>query len=138
MLPDWIEKTDLVFDNMEALQKEIHAEAKAKGWWEEGKTSIVEKLALIHSEVSEALEEYRVRETPLNQMWWQDPDVSQTFSGYEAPPGVKPEGFGVELADVVIRVFDLAEWLGIDLANAIKVKMKYNKTRPYRHGNKKA
>ena len=54
--------------------------------------------------------------------------------GYE----LKPEGFPTELADVVIRVGDLAGRLGIDLAAVIGEKMAYNITRPYRHGGKRA
>ncbi len=43
-----------------------------------------------------------------------------------------------ELADVVIRAMDTATMLGISLGRAIAVKTAYNKTRSYRHGNKKA
>jgi NTP pyrophosphatase (non-canonical NTP hydrolase) len=43
-----------------------------------------------------------------------------------------------ELADVCIRVFDVAATLGIDLERAIEAKMAYNETRPYRHGGKLA
>ena len=49
----------------------------------------------------------------------------------------KPEGFDSELADVVIRVFDLAEAVGINLGAAIIDKMRYNETRPYKHGGRK-
>lgn len=43
-----------------------------------------------------------------------------------------------ELADIVIRAMDTATALGISLGRAIAVKTAYNKTRSYRHGNKKA
>jgi NTP pyrophosphatase (non-canonical NTP hydrolase) len=43
-----------------------------------------------------------------------------------------------ELADIVIRVFDTAVARGIDIARAIALKHAYNKTRPYKHGGKKA
>lgn len=80
---------------------------------------IPERLALIHSEVSEALEAYR------------DGDINLriTESG-------KPEGLASELADVLIRVVDLARYLDIDLDIAVDVKMSYNETRPYKHGRK--
>ena len=55
-----------------------------------------------------------------------------------ALPICKPEGLGSELADIVIRVFDLAGMLKIDIANEIERKMRYNVTRPYRHGGKLA
>ena len=48
----------------------------------------------------------------------------------------KPEGFIFELADTVIRIADLCGKLDLELDKAIDLKMKFNKTRPYRHGNK--
>jgi NTP pyrophosphatase (non-canonical NTP hydrolase) len=38
-----------------------------------------------------------------------------------------------ELADVVIRSLDLAERLGINLGEAMRIKYEYNLKRPYRH-----
>lgn len=52
--------------------------------------------------------------------------------GYRA----KPEGFGIELADALIRIADLAERHGIDLEAMIALKSAYNETRPYMHGRK--
>jgi NTP pyrophosphatase (non-canonical NTP hydrolase) len=40
------------------------------------------------------------------------------------------------MADVVIRIMDMAGYYGIDLEQAIIDKIKYNKTRPYKHGGK--
>lgn len=110
------------FTSFEDLQRSVHQTAKEHGWWE-GKTIevIPEKLALIHSEVSEALEEYR-----------KSPDFGTYYEDD------KPEGFGIELADAIIRIMDLAEWLGIDLAGLVVEKHEYNLTRSYRHGGKLA
>lgn len=94
--------------------KKIHRCAVEKGWWESGR-SIPELLCLIHSEVSEALEAYR-------------------NSIPEGDKGCMSE----ELADVVIRVFDMSERLGIDIVAAVNKKYDYNLTRPYRHGGKVA
>jgi NTP pyrophosphatase (non-canonical NTP hydrolase) len=80
---------------------------------------VPERLCLIHSEVSEALEAYR------------DGDNDLRFT-----EGGKPEGIPSELADIVIRVADMAAYLGIDLDAAIKAKMAYNATRPHKHGRK--
>jgi len=130
------EQTDLIFDilcklqgkdslgspaeemggKLKQLQKDIHEYAVEKGFWPEERT-IFECLALIHSEVSEALEDYR------------DDRMEQTFT-----ESGKPEGFPSEMADIVIRVMDLCEHLGIDLEDAIHTKMEYNMKRPYRHG----
>lgn len=40
----------------------------------------------------------------------------------------------IELADAVIRILDYCAYRGWDLENAIKIKMEFNSTRPYRHG----
>lgn len=103
-------------------QQEIYQCAVEHGWHEE-KRNIGEVLALIHSEVSEALEEWRS-------------GVDRTTILYRE--NGKPEGFWIEMADVVIRVLDFAEAEGIDLETYIRIKHEYNKTRPYRHGGKKA
>ncbi len=113
------------------LQYEIFTVAKSKGWWTDPTTGeahtervIPEKLALIAGEaVGEAMEEYR------------DPGRTIHETYYE---GEKPCGFSSELADVVIRCFDLAGYFKIDLGAAILEKMKYNATRPMRHGGKRA
>lgn len=67
-------------------------------------------LALIHSEVSEALEAFRRGDR---------------------------HGFGEECADVFIRLLGLCHGLGIDLAGATAAKMAKNATRPHRHGDKR-
>lgn len=104
------------------LVKESHERAVRKGWWPKDEpVNVPEKLALIHSEVSEALECFRDGEPVF-------------FVG----GGGKPLGFGIELADVVIRVADLCGHLGIDLDYCVRVKSEFNERRPYRHGGKKA
>ena len=104
--------------DFKTLQRAVHQNSIDHGWWK-GRFNIPEKLALIHSEVSEALEDYR-----CNKM-------------LEIEEALKPCGFPSELADVVIRCMDLAEYLGIDLHGAIIRKHYYNKSRKFRHGGKK-
>ncbi len=48
----------------------------------------------------------------------------------------KPEGIPIELANLLIRIFDTCGTYGINLSEALRMKMAYNKTRPYRHGGK--
>ena len=107
------------------LATEAHAIAREKGWYDGPPRSVPELIALMHSELSEALEAYREGDgVPLAEI--------------EASGNGKPEGFAVELADTIIRIADAAAYLGIDLEAAIVAKMRYNRTRPRRHGGKLA
>ena len=103
------------------VAKEIHENAVKHGWWNEER-GFPEILALIHSEVSEALEEYRNGHRAM-----------EVYYGYDE----KPEGIPIELADVIIRILDYCAYAGIDIDAAISEKHEYNKSRPYRHGGKK-
>ena len=103
------------------LCKEAHAISISKGWYDTER-GFPELIALCHSELSEALEAYR--------------DGGHVALIYNHAPN-KPEGVPVELADTLIRIFDLCGFYGIDLDQAFRVKMEYNKTREYRHGNKR-
>jgi len=165
------------------LAHECHETAVEKGWWVDGQErDFNELVCLLHSEVSEAFEEYRSGH-PLNEIYY-----SEDKQGNQ-----KPEGIIIEFADLVIR---LADWLGcykneiayrsgkvnfegidfpvfckethylvamlgwdniiynlidciyyvvdyceqnqLDIDKAIGIKVAYNKTRPHRHGDKKA
>lgn len=111
-----------------SLVRDAYEIAKKKGWWDQER-DIPHCLALIHSEVSEALEEYR--EYGIG-------GLGKNTGRRYVQIGRKPEGFAHELADIIIRVADLAGHLNVDLSRAVKEKMDYNATREYRHGNKKA
>lgn len=100
---------------------EINDLARDRGWWDEPRT-VGDAIALMHSELSEALEEHRNGRA-----------VNEVYLGENE----KPEGIPVELADVVIRVFDFCAEHGINIGAVIAKKHKYNETRPYRHGGKK-
>ena len=107
------------------IQRIVWRTAEEHGWHKDD-DNIPVKLVMIHSEVSEALEEYR--NTP--------PECEVSHLYYKGSSD-KPEGFGVELADIVIRVLELAEMVGADLTDLILTKMEYNESRPYRHGGKR-
>lgn len=107
--------------SINAWVSEVHSNSRLKGWYDKP-IEPAELLCLIHSEVSEVLEEIR-KGYPLHKIYRRIPDD-------------KPEGVPVELADVVLRVMDMAGYYGINLEKAMEEKHKYNQSRPYRHGGK--
>lgn len=111
--------------NLNDLRDDIHETACEKGWHDEGDSSdrIPGLLCLVHSEVSEVLEDFR-KNHGLREIWRDEKG--------------KPCGIPYELADVVIRVLDICGLYDIDIADAVETKMAYNRTRPYRHGGKRA
>jgi len=117
------------------LCKLSHKISKEKGWYEKGDRNIGELIALIHSELSEALEFARDERYQLNEIIYTNP-TNGCSNKEKNDLYVKPDGFAVEIADAVIRIADLCGYLGIDLEKAIKTKIAYNKTRKNRHGGK--
>lgn len=109
------------------LTKILHQAQVEKGFWDgvwrldglPSLTSIEQKLLLIVGEVAEAHEELRSNDDPHH--------VYYRENG-------KPEGFGFELADVFIRLADLAGALGLDLGAFVAEKHAFNLTRPPKHG----
>ena len=102
------------------LVSESYGNAKAHGWHDEERT-FGDIISLIHCELSEAVEEFR-----------NGRGLTEIYVGEKG----KPEGIPIELADVIIRICDFCGYSGIDLNEALQMKMKYNQSRPYRHGNK--
>ena len=135
-----------IIEIFEYLSRKIYNNNVEHGWWDnedadalveiareipEGGEEIVyeiarkmrarndgELIALMHSELSEALEFLRKGNKPSDHI---------------------PEFLGVEeeFADVIIRIMDMAHRRGYRLAPAILAKMQFNESRPYKHGGKR-
>lgn len=102
--------------NIKDLQKQSHCISLSKGFYDREVMSnshlffIVTKLALVMTEISECIEGVRQK-------------------------GIT-ENFSEELADAVIRIADLAEYLNIDLEEVIAKKTAINSERPQRHNKR--
>ncbi|MBA4274064.1 MAG: hypothetical protein C0436_00260 [Alphaproteobacteria bacterium] len=119
-----------------------HDNAVLKGFYERNR-ELPELLMLVVSELSEAMEVDRRPEAQgsmaLLNDWargyaykdnWDD---SATAENYRCDiRGTVPE----EIADAFIRLFDLCGYLGIDIDAHVTAKMKYNATRPPKHGKR--
>lgn len=115
--------------------KLCYTEAEDRGFHSTGKITdpkskeVIAFVANLHGEVSELYEAWR--EGRLNEPC-------------DKAEGMKEAGLEVltcgseEICDIIIRALDTAETLGIDVEKDIKIKLEYNRTRAYRHGNKLA
>jgi len=96
------------------LAKKCRATAEAHGWSLPNKG---EAVALVHSELSELLEAMRHHNPPSEHV----PEISAEEE---------------EVADTFIRLLHMADAYGWDLDRAVAFKMRFNESRPYRHGGK--
>lgn len=135
--------------------REIHAWARRKEWWElkaDGTVvvrNLLELLMLATTELAEAAEEVRNgmlpkavyavdkegKRWPYGAVLAMDDAERLALFGKTLP---KPEGFGIEVGDAIIRLLDTCGALEIDIAECMRLKMAYNETRPARHGGKTA
>lgn len=110
-------REEITRDATNVLIDVCHDQAKKAGWWNDihtgedlrGKRNVGEMLCLVHSEISEAMEGHRkgLMDTHLPH---------------------RPM-FEVELADALIRIFDIAGAMNLDLSGALVEKLEYNETR---------
>jgi len=96
------------------LAEDIHAWACVKGFWDDDRGA-GECIALMHSELSEALEAERHGNPP-----------DEHCPEYDSVT--------IELADCIIRILDYAGAHDLDIGGAIMAKMRFNETRPHKHG----
>jgi len=128
------------------LARQIHENAKSKGFYERER-NFSETLMLIVSELSEAQEAdrknhyakketflQRVVEVESNESLRKHLNIDNPYSHY-FEVFIK-NSIEDELADALIRILDLSESIGMDMEWHIKHKMKYNSTRPHKHGKK--
>lgn len=133
--PPQATKESISMTTIKELQATAYKQSADKGFHDneptEGRELLslnAERIALMHSELSEALEELRSGRAP-NETWY--------AGGWDAnDDGTprKPEGVPSEMADVVIRVLDFCGANDIDLEAMVVQKLAYNATRGYKHG----
>lgn len=102
-------------NEFDKVSEQAYKVNKANGWWDWERND-GELIALMHSELSEALEGLRKNK--------QSDKIGGFLSVEE------------ELADAIIRIMDMAVARGYRVAQAIEEKIEYNKTRGYKHGGK--
>lgn len=122
---------DLTDIGVNELIAESYDYSKSNGFHDDPTTTFGDRIALIHSELSEVLEEYR-NGNGFNEIYYKEVVLDDgTVAQVD-----KPEGIPIEFADTIIRIADACGVYGIDLVEAIRIKQQFNRTRPYRHGKK--
>lgn len=143
-------ETAMFLELMEKVRNLCHQNSVNHGFWDEKEIPVQgadsykakpwnfgEKIALIHSELSEMFEAYRknIGDQPC------DKDIriiDPKYRNEDDTIGTRRITYiEEEVADVMIRLLDLCGKLDIDVGRAILAKMEYNKSRPYMHGNRK-
>lgn len=118
--------------NLQDAAARVKAVNVANGWYDDAR-SFGDDIALLHSEVSEAFEEYRGHGV-LAFVRYADGSTGTAANAQYG--GMKPLGVPSELADVLVRLLDTCDRYDIDLEAEFEAKLAYNATRGYKHGNK--
>jgi hypothetical protein len=88
------------------------------GFDDPSEDNVGEKIALMHSELSEGLEAHRLGNPPSEHI----PEFSAAAEEY---------------ADTIIRIMATDHTMRLKVAEALVAKVKFNMERPYKHGGKK-
>ena len=121
-------------NDLNQYAKFIHETAVQQGYWDEGHTFHYTMSNSI-AELGEALSEYR-DENPV--LYYRDVNGNKTVDIQAAHDEDKPYGLGVEIVDSLIWLLDYLVFLGVDIDDVMRRKVRYNATRGYLHGHKKA
>ena len=141
-----LEEDVLVSESIYSCQGLLYYLSRDIATWREGKgfethwLNVPEKLMLIVTELSEAMEAYRklpsgaliaLADRRRSKMDMRDE------AGFDEKAEKAYENFEEELADAAIRLLDLCASLDIDIEEAISEKMQVNEGRPLRHGKER-
>ena len=124
------------FQLLNDLSIECHDRSRSNGFWDKP-SNVGEKLMLIVSELSEALEADRKNKysTNINEIeWHNDWHLKDESKDKEIFLKLIKDTHEDEIADVFIRLFDYSGGMNIPIGDHIAAKIGYNSTRPYKHG----
>lgn len=147
-------ETAMFLELMEKVRDLCHQNSKDKGFWDEGEETFTEdtvsgdvkytvktkpwnfaeKIALIHSELSEMLEAWR---KGTNESEKDITIIDNTSCDADGIGTRRITAIEEEVADVYIRLMDLCGKLDIDVGRVVLAKMNYNRNRPHMHGGRK-
>lgn len=144
--------------SLNGYAREINRTAREHGFWDKER-NFGEMLALMHSELSEALEEHRASKPALYfvatqknttdpsrvELLWSETEgllhqdgtpISDSFKREIDNElwDCKPEGWAVELVDCQIRLLDTLQSANVDIDWITRQKMEYNRGRAHKHG----
>jgi len=122
--------------NLNKLAESIYNANKEKGFWAQER-NVGETLMLVVTELAEAMEVHRktgdIRIDSASKQMVENVSEDLFPSTFVM---LAKDTFGDEIADALIRIFDLAGGFGIDLNFHVSQKLRYNATREHKHGKK--
>lgn len=134
-------------NSLNNLAKEIHEASKARGF-DVAYENLGQTLMLVVAELAEALEADRIDRRSMLRVFKQDLkyaglEIADFEPSNRNHDWIKnrfettvKDTFEDEIADSLMRLLDLCGALNIDIETFMELKMRYNVTRPYKHGKK--